>query len=121
MKTLLASALFLLVPLSAHAACSASDFSVQDFKMKPMAGAGGVMRLSLSGELVNHCAQASAAQVRIQARDGSGNVVQSKQGWPAGTSNIAPGQSVDFDLGRLFHYDPSMQSFSVDVADVRTW
>lgn len=121
MKTLLASALFLLVPLSAHAACSASDFSIQDFKMKPMAGAGSVMRLSLSGQLVNHCASSAAAQIRIQAKDANGNVIQSKQGWPAGTSNIAPGQSVDFDLGRLFHYDSSMQSFSVGIADVRTW
>ena len=121
MKKLLASALFLLIPLSAHAACSASDFTVENFKMKPAGGSGSALRLSLSGQLVNHCAQAAAAQVRIEAKDSTGGVVQSKQGWPAGTSNIAPGQSVDFDLGRLFRYQSEMQNFTVSVADVRTW
>ena len=36
--------------------------------------------------------------------------LQAKQGWPAGTTNIAPGQSVEFDLGRLFRYQTDMQN-----------
>ena len=120
MKTLLATTLFLFAPLAAHAACAPTDFAVQDFKMK-LVGAGAAARLSLSGQLVNHCAEAAAAQITIDAKDGSGKVVQSKKGWPAGTTNIGPGQSVDFELGRLFHFDPEMQSYTVGVADVRTW
>ncbi|MDO1530405.1 hypothetical protein QMK61_16325 [Fulvimonas sp. R45] len=120
MKTLLASALLLLAPLGAHAACSANDFKIQDFKIKPVSGGFGP-RISLSGELVNNCGAAAAAQVRIVAKDASGNVLASKQGWPAGTSNISPGQSVNFDLGRLFRYQPSMESFTASVSDVRTW
>jgi hypothetical protein len=116
MKTLIASALFLFAPLAAHAACAPTDFAVQDFKMKVMGS-----RLSLAGQLVNHCAEAAAAQITIEAKDGSGRVLQSKKGWPAGTTNIAPGQSIDFDLGRLFHMDPEMQSYTVGIADVRTW
>jgi hypothetical protein len=116
MKTLLASALFLLAPMAAHAACSATDFAVQDFKISASSG-----RLSLKGQLVNHCAEAAAAQISIQAKDSSGNVLVSKKGWPAGTANIAPGQSVDFDLGRLFRYQSDMQSFTAGVASVRTW
>lgn len=116
MKTLLASALFLLAPMAAHAACAPTDFSVQGFKIAASAG-----RLSLKGQLVNHCAEAAAAQISIDAKDSTGNVVLSKKGWPAGTANIAPGQSVDFDLGRLFHYSPDMQSFTAGVASVRTW
>jgi hypothetical protein len=116
MKILLASALFLLAPMAANAACSATDFAVQDFKIAASSG-----RLSLKGHLVNNCAEAAAAQIAIEAKDASGKVLASKKGWPAGTANIAPGQSVDFDLGRLFRYQSDMQSFSAGVVSVRTW
>ncbi|WP_266159676.1 hypothetical protein [Dyella silvatica] len=120
MKTLLVSALLLLAPIGAHAACAPTDFAIQDFKMKAT-GSGAGLRLSLSGQLVNHCAEAAAAQVRVDAKDASGKVLQTKQGWPAGTANIAPGQSVTFDLGRLFRYQADMQDYTVGVADVKTW
>lgn len=120
MKTLIASALFLFAPLAAHAACAPTDFAVEGFKMK-LVGSGMGARLSLSGQLVNHCKDPAAAQIAIDAKDGAGKVLQSKKGWPAGTTNIAPGQSVDFDLGRLFRFDPDMQSYTVGIADVRTW
>jgi len=120
MKTLFAAALLLLAPVASHAACSAADFAIKDFKMKS-SGSGAGLRLSLSGQLTNHCTQAAAAQVRIEAKDSGGKVLQSKQGWPAGTTNIAPGQSVDFDLGRLFRYETDMQDYTVSVSDVRTW
>ena len=116
MKILLASALFLLAPMAAHAACSPTDFAVQDFKI---AASGG--RLSLKGQLVNHCAEPAAAQITIEAKDSSGNVLASNNGWPAGTANIAPGQSGEVDLGRLFRYQSDMQSFTAGVANVRTW
>ncbi|WP_426662815.1 hypothetical protein [Rhodanobacter aciditrophus] len=116
MKALVAVAALLLAPLAAHAACAPTDFAIKDFKP---AAAGA--RLSLRGELVNHCAAASAAQIRIQIKDSSGNVVQSKQAWPAGTSNIAPGDTVNFDLGRMFRIQPDMSSFTASVVDVRTW
>ena len=86
MKILLASALFLLAPMAAHAACSPTDFAVQDFKI---AASGG--RLSLKGQLVNHCAEPAAAQIAIDAKDSSGKVLASKKGWPAGTATRAVG------------------------------
>lgn len=112
-----AAAVLLLAPLAAHAACSPTDFAIKDFKPGVSAGA----RLSLRGELVNHCAAASAAQIRIEIKDSAGNVVQSKQAWPAGTSNIAPGDTVNFDLGRMFRAQPDMSSFTASIVDVRTW
>lgn len=119
MKTFFASALlFLTSPLAAHAACAPTDFVIQDFKV---VAAAGSPRMSMKGQLVNHCAEAAAAQIQVDAKDASGNIVQSKKGWPAGTTNIAPGQSVDFDLGRLFRYQPSMQTYTVSVAEVRAW
>jgi hypothetical protein len=120
MKTLLASALFLVVPLGAHAACSPTDFTIQDFKIRPVSG-GFAPRISLSGALVNNCTTPAAAQIKIIAKDADGNVLATKQGWPAGTSNISPGQSVSFDLGRLFRYQPSMQTFTASVGSVRAW
>jgi hypothetical protein len=119
MKILLASTL-LLAPIAAHAACAPTDFAVQDFKMSTI-GSGAGLRLSLKGKLVNHCATPAAAQVKIEAKDANGNVLVAKQGWPAGTSNINPGDGVDFDLGRLFRYQPDMQSYTVGVAEVRAW
>ena len=119
MKILIAAAL-LLAPVASHAACSATDFAISDFKMKST-GSGTGMRLSLAGQLTNHCGDAAAAQIRIEAKDASGKVLQSKQGWPAGTANIGPGQSVSFDLGRLFRYESDMQDYTVSVSAVKSW
>ena len=120
MKTLLASALLLLSPLAAHAACAPTDFAVTEFT-PTVSSTGTTTHLRLNGALVNHCATASAAQIRIEAKDAQGNVIQSKQGWPAGTANIAPGATAKFDLGRLFRYQPSMDSYTVSIVDVRAW
>jgi len=116
MKTLFVAAALLFVPVLGHAACSVTDFAIKDFKPGVSAG-----RMSLSGHLVNHCAEAAAAQIKIEIKDASGNVVQSKQAWPAGTTNIAPGDEVKFDLGRMFRYQSSMESFTASVVDVRVW
>ena len=77
--------------------------------------------MTMKGQLVNHCAEPAAAQVEVQAKDASGKVLVAKKGWPAGTTNIAPGKSVTFDLGRQFHYDPSMQSYTAGIVTVRSW
>lgn len=119
MKSLLISAILLLAPLAAHAGCSVKDFSITEFT--PSAPNGLTGKLSLRGELVNNCTAASAAQIRIEIKDESGNVLQSKQAWPAGTSNITPGKTIQFDLGRLFHYQTSIASYTASVVNVRTW
>ncbi|RCS30418.1 hypothetical protein DEO45_06185 [Rhodanobacter denitrificans] len=116
MKAFAASAMLLLAPLAAHAACAPTDFAIKDFRPGVASS-----RLSLRGELVNNCAAPSAAQIRIEIKDADGKVLQTKQGWPAGTSNIAPGSAVNFDLGRLFRYDTSMSSYTASIVDVRSW
>ena len=120
MKMLLAATVLMVAPIAAHAACSATDFAIQDVKVSAT-GTGISTRLSVKGKLVNNCSAAAAAQVRVDAKDGTGNVLATKVGWPAGTTNISPGQSVDFDLGRLLHYQSDMQSYSLSVVDVRAW
>jgi hypothetical protein len=119
MKSLIAATLLLVAPMAAHA-CAATDFAIQDVKVSAV-GTGMSTHLSVKGKLVNNCSSAAAAQVRLDAKDGTGNVLATKEGWPAGTTNISPGQSVDFDLGRLLHYQPDMQSYSLSVVEVRAW
>ncbi|TAL75537.1 MAG: hypothetical protein EPN56_00685 [Rhodanobacter sp.] len=109
-------AVLLLSPLAAHATCAPTDFAIMDFKPAVQAA-----RMSLPGELVNHCATAAAAQIRIDIKDASGKVIQTRQAWPAGTSNIAPGDKVTFNLGRMFRPSPEIESFTASVVDVRTW
>ncbi|MEO6800639.1 MAG: hypothetical protein ABI178_11945 [Rhodanobacter sp.] len=117
-KILIFSAL-LLAPLAAHAECAIKDFAITDFK--PSVESGMVNRLSLRGELMNNCATASAAQIRVDIKDESGRVIQTKKAWPAGTSNVTPGQAVKFDLGRLFHYQTGMASYTASIVSVRSW
>ena len=90
MKTALLLASLLCLPVAGHAACAPTDFVIKDFKTS-VSGVGGTQRVTLAGELVNNCTDPSAAQIRIDAKDADGKVVQSKEGWPAGTTNIAPG------------------------------
>ena len=120
MKPLLVSALLLLAPFAAHAACAQTDFEIRDFKSE-VTGSGTTLQLNLTGELVNHCAVASAARVRIDAKDSDGKVVQSRQSWPAGTTNIAPGASTKFNLGKQFHVQTDMALYTASVVTVRTW
>ncbi|CAM5458722.1 hypothetical protein [Rhodanobacter lindaniclasticus] len=119
MKTLLMTTALLLAPMAVHAECSIKDFAITEFT--PSAASGSSGRMSLRGQLVNSCTTASAAQIRIELKDDAGNVLQSKQAWPAGTSNITPGQSVRFDLGRLFRYQPNIASYTASVVNVRSW
>jgi len=119
MKSILIFSVLLLAPLAAHAECAIKDFAITDFK--PSVATGMQTRLSLEGELMNNCAVASAAQIQVQIKDESGKVIQSKKAWPAGTSNITPGQTVKFDLGRLFHYQPGIASYTASIVSVRSW
>jgi len=119
MKKLLVCAALALSPLAANA-CAPTDFAITEFKPQVPAP-GSTMRLRLAGELVNHCSSASSAQIRIEAKDASGNVLATKEAWPAGTTNINPGESTKFDMGRLFRYSAEMDSYTVSVVDVRAW
>lgn len=116
---LLASALLLAAPM-AHAACTAGDFTIQDFTVAARSSGIGA-KMSMKGQLVSHCAEAAAAQIEVQAKDASGKVIASKKGWPAGTTNIGPGKAVGFDLGRQFHFIPGMESYTVAIVGVRAW
>ena len=120
MKTLFAATLLLLLPMGAQAGCTITDFAIEHFT-PGITSVGSSTRISLRGDLVNHCAEAAAGQLRIDIKDAEGKVVQSKDVWPAGTGNIAPGDKVSFEVGRLFRYKDSMSAFTASVVDVRIW
>ncbi|HXD35048.1 MAG TPA: hypothetical protein VN624_00230 [Rhodanobacter sp.] len=120
MKTLFAATALLLLPMGAHAGCVIKDFAIANFT-PAMTSVGSSTRITLRGELVNHCAEAAAGQIRIDIKDDKGNVVQSKDVWPAGTGNISPGDKVSFDVGRMFRYKDGMSAFTATITDVRTW
>ena len=105
-------------PLAAQAACTTSNFTVTHFATIPHPG---LRRITISGDLVNQCGAPAAAQVRIIAKDAQGNVIESEQAWPAGSSNIQPGKSKPFNFGPLFSFSPSMSSFQVEIVSVREW
>lgn len=118
MKMLLAAVALAAAPLAAHADCTVKDFSIQNFKVVAV---HPNQPMRMPGDLVNNCVQPAAAQVEIMAKDASGNVVEKRKGWPAGTSNIAPGQSMHFDMGRMFRFRPSMHDYTLKIVSVRSW
>lgn len=121
MKTLLFSvSLLFAAPMAAHAACAPTDFAIKDFTTGARSTGSGT-QLVLTGELVNNCSEPAAAQITIEAKDASGKVLQTKQGWPAGTTNIAPGEAAKFDLGRRFRYQSDMSTYTASVVAVRAW
>jgi hypothetical protein len=75
----------------------------------------------MPGKLVNNCKEPAAAQLVIEAKADDGKVLQKRKFWPAGTANIAPGDSVKFDAGRMFSYNTSMKTYSVTIVSVRSW
>lgn len=110
-----------LASLHAQADCGPKDFDVEDFKVSVPHKTGGRQRFTLSGNLINHCSEPAAAQIRVIARDANGRDIKFEDGWPAGSNNIAPGQSVSFDFGPLFKYDPRIDQFAIAIAETKTW
>ncbi|HJP97241.1 MAG TPA: hypothetical protein VJ862_01650 [Rhodanobacteraceae bacterium] len=114
-----AAGVLLVAPGLVRAQCSAADFTVASFQV--MSGDAAHPIMEMPGKLVNHCKEPAAAQLVIEAKAGDGKVVQKRKFWPAGTANIAPGDSVKFDAGRMFSYNPDMKTYSVAVVAVRSW
>ncbi len=118
-KSLLVSSVLLSLPLAVHAECTIKNFAITEFTPGAASDLSG--KLSLRGQLMNNCPTASAAQIRVEIKDDAGTILQSRKAWPAGTANITPGQTVQFDLGRLFHYQRGMASFTASIVSVRVW
>lgn len=103
--------------------CTAADFKVEKFNVRIVDECRSIScpSLKLTGYLRNNCALPAGAQVKIIALDNAGNLVSTEEGWPASVRNIAPGDAYAFDLGPLIRYQRTMDKFSIQVIDARTW
>jgi len=122
--TCLALAVALVLLPASHAAratCSPGDFKIEKFEPSEKARANGKRVYSLRGEVLNQCAEAAAPQIKVEAKNEAGTVVRAEDGWPAGTNNIEPGKSANFEFGPLFRYDEKIKFFGVSVAGAKTW
>ncbi|MEA5444228.1 hypothetical protein VCB98_00155 [Gammaproteobacteria bacterium AB-CW1] len=106
----------------AWAACTSSDFDVQDLDISVENCSGrNCPRLVMRGQLVNNCSEPAGARVEIEARAGNGNPVDSVDGWPARTENLGPGESAEFDFTAMMEFERNMSDFSVSIIETRTW
>jgi hypothetical protein len=105
----------------AMAACGPDAFKIESFEPSEKTRAGGRKVYSLKGVLVNTCAEPAAAELRVDAKNDGGEIVRSETGWPAGSNNIAPGASENFDLGPLFRYDDKIKYFGISINNTKSW
>lgn len=101
-----------------YAACSSSDFTVENFDLDIDTRRDMV---NMSGELVNQCDEPAAARIEIEAFNGSGSALETVDGWPARRDNIEPGDRVEFDFSGMMRFDRSMEDFSVSIVESRQW
>ncbi|GMP00810.1 hypothetical protein TM239_26430 [Bradyrhizobium sp. TM239] len=103
--------------------CRASDFVVEGFSSKVFDDCkqSSCPTLKLTGKLRNNCALSAGAQIKITAEDGKGSVIDTIDGWPASTRNVAPGATYAFDMGPLMVYRKGMKNFKIDIIDARIW
>lgn len=105
----------------AMAACGPDAFKIESFEPSEKTRAGGRKVYSLKGVLVNTCAEAAAAELKVDGKNDAGEIVRSESGWPAGSTNIDPGGSVKFDLGPLFRYDEKIKYFGISISNIKRW
>lgn len=76
--------------------------------------------LKAEGEIENRCDMDLGARVKLRALDAAGEAVVVSQLWPFGSRNIPPGRhAISFD--QWIGYDPSIVSFTVEIAELRRW
>jgi hypothetical protein len=76
--------------------------------------------IKVVGEGSNQCAHATAVKVRIVAKDGNGQIVDSVERSLLNTRNTPPGP-YKFELSDPFDYKASMASFELVVVETRQW
>lgn len=117
MKTVVAAALFLVASI-ASAACQTSDADVKVVRWYDEQNLK--MYFFVVGELVNNCAEPVGIQVRFIGRDKAGNLVDTKETWPASIQNIPARSRQPFKLS-VFSYNKDIKTLSAEVASVRRW
>src|SRR3546814_6901834 len=63
----------------AVAACSSDDFKITSFEPSEKDRAGGRKVYSLKGVLVNNCAEAAAAELKVDAKNDGGEIIHTER------------------------------------------
>ncbi|MEP7184793.1 MAG: hypothetical protein ABI767_03055 [Rhodanobacter sp.] len=79
------------------------------------------IKIITKGRWVNHFADAAAEKNRIQDHGRRQNRNRQQEKLAARHHPYRARNSVQFDLGRPFHCDPSMQTHAAAVVNLRSW
>lgn len=72
------------------------------------------------GVLKNKCPIPIGVQIQITGTDSGGKPISSRELWPASVRNIPPGDYT-FSMDGYIEPDPRVDSFTVQVVDIREW
>lgn len=73
----------------------------------------------LVGTITNDGAVACGVQVKVSVYNKDGEVLQTKDPWPASIRNIAPGAGENFEV--FMQFDRNIKSFNVVPIDAKAW
>jgi hypothetical protein len=113
LRPIVATAL-LFVAFPAAAACTAGDIQITSWTWERDRG-----WTTVTGELVNRCAEPTGVQLQLTFRDEAGRVVTVDDSWLASQRDIAAGATHAFQL-RL-RTNATTRSASIRVSDIRRW
>jgi len=101
-------------PSAPATGCAPSDIAVENLR-----GRVDGDFVYVVGRLVNNCASATGAQIKITYYNASGDILSVKDGWPASTRNIPPQSDFPFEIGN--NRQPGFEKFDVRVIATRAW
>lgn len=115
-------AALLLACCSSAMACSVSDIEIKSMRARFVDPCRTRSCASMQGVAVlrNKCAQAVGVEVKISGYDAKGQVLATRELWPASVRNIPPGE-YEFSLDTWLDYDPAMKRFALSVVSVKRW
>ncbi len=91
---------------------------IEGFVLTGWRAVPGVIGIVILGEVRNDNGVAAGVQLQVIARDASGRVVDTREYWPAGSDNIAPGATHAIDV---IATDQAAETFEIRIIDARTW
>ena len=101
-------------PAAAEAACAPQDIEIKTWSWNRDAG-----WFTIAGELVNHCAEPTGAQIQFTLRDAAGQVVSVEDAWVGGNRNVRPGETYSFKLSTRGY--ATAKDIAIRVTNVRQW
>lgn len=99
---------------AAQPACSPSVFTVKGEKFRREYD-----NLRFTATVVNGGSMACGVQLKISTYDKAGDVLDTKDFWPASVRNIAPGASENFSY--FIRYDKAATNYDIVPIDARVW